>query len=721
MIPKLRLRRWAAAIGTAAALISGGLESTATALPQTKRPKCTLTVPASPRSEAPPSCVAVDLTLDKLPAVGETAALRVRLRSQVAVPHAQLTVRVPDTLQLITEGSPLSAPRQVGPWQQAKGVMALNTHKQSLTLHVRATAAGPVQIEAGLSDADAPSPEREAHDSVLLTVGKKSSSAGHGSSRSGVDITSLPGRSGARRSKSTSVSEKFAKVPKPTRTAASSPSAASITPICVNGGFHFTNQAGTWLGGRNLTVKVWGKTTSTAAQQVYASGLTNNTGAFNLCFTPPVSSMYSLYVEFRSESSVWQVVGNNGWVYSTTTSARSNVSTNQNFGWTAPAAAQMRAWHAFDTLNLTWWWRSSNTSCWTSLESAPNCSKMTVQWWPGNADGGYYNPGANAAASYIRLRDNDPDSEHLVIHESGHALMHMLYNWWWPNVNCAGHQIHAASSTGCAWTEGFANALAGSVKGDNKFVWPNGSEINLMNSTWFNSSQPVSSTNWHNGDAVEGRVAGSLIDLWNQADNGQSGTINLMRTQGQSNFGEYFKDDRPAVSLSTSNTARNLLYGHTIDYRASLLNSSFENGTAGWNWTASPSGSVIGNWSTYPARSGSMYAWLGGMGEAATQSLSEQVTIPSNVNAATMAFYNRIGTFETEQSAYDTLKVQVIDGATTSTLGTLSNLNAVGSYTYRSYNLSAWRGKTVTIKLVSTEDATLRTDFVVDDITVTTS
>lgn len=197
MIPKFA--RWVAVIGAAAVVIPSGLASTATAVPQSARPKCTLNVPASPRSESPASCVAVDLKLDKLPAKGETAALRVSLRSQVHVTHARLTVRVPDTLQLITEGSPLSAPRPVGPWLDAKGVVALDTNKRTFTLHVRATAEGPAQIEANLTDVDSPSPEREAHGSVLLTVG--TNKPGDSASRSGVDITSLPGRSGERRSK----------------------------------------------------------------------------------------------------------------------------------------------------------------------------------------------------------------------------------------------------------------------------------------------------------------------------------------------------------------------------------------------------------------------------------------------------------------------------------------------------------------------------------------
>lgn len=83
-------------------------------------------------------------------------------------------------------------------------------------------------------------------------------------------------------------------------------------------------------------MKLWGRTTANAAQQVYASGLTDNSGQYNLCFALPVSTMYLLFVEFRSESAVWQVTNGSGSVYSTTTPAIYNVSTNQNFGWTAP-------------------------------------------------------------------------------------------------------------------------------------------------------------------------------------------------------------------------------------------------------------------------------------------------------------------------------------------------------------------------------------------------
>jgi PKD repeat protein len=49
------------------------------------------------------------------------------------------------------------------------------------------------------------------------------------------------------------------------------------------------------------------------------------------------------------------------------------------------------------------------------------------------------------------------------------------------------------------------------------------------------------------------------------------------------------------------------------------------------------------------------------------------------------------------------------------TLGTFSNLNANASYSQVSYDLSAYKGQTIQINLVGTEDAANQTSFVVDD------
>ncbi|WEO99220.1 hydrolase [Streptomyces sp. FXJ1.172] len=145
-----------------------------------------------------------------------------------------------------------------------------------------------------------------------------------------------------------------------------------------------------------------------------------------------------------------------------------------------------------------------------------------------------------------------------------------------------------------------------------------------------------------------------------------------------------------------------------------LGNPGFESGNSTWSATSN----VITNSSGESARSGSYYAWLDGNGTATTDTLSQSVTVPSGCSTATLSFYLHIDTAETTTStAYDTLKVQVLNssGTVLGTLATYSNLNAASGYTQRSFDLSSYAGQTVTLKFTGTEGSKYQTSFVVDD------
>ncbi|MFE9438297.1 hydrolase [Streptomyces sp. NPDC006602] len=154
--------------------------------------------------------------------------------------------------------------------------------------------------------------------------------------------------------------------------------------------------------------------------------------------------------------------------------------------------------------------------------------------------------------------------------------------------------------------------------------------------------------------------------------------------------------------------------GGTACTDAQLLgNAGFESGATTWTATSG----VITNSSGQSARSGSYYSWLGGSGTAATDTLAQSVAIPSGC-AATLSFYLHIDTAETTTStAYDTLKVQVLNssGTVLGTLATYSNLNAASGYAQRGFSLSGYAGQTVTVKLTGTEGSKLQTSFVLDD------
>jgi hypothetical protein len=53
------------------------------------------------------------------------------------------------------------------------------------------------------------------------------------------------------------------------------------------------------------------------------------------------------------------------------------------------------------------------------------------------------------------------------------------------------------------------------------------------------------------------------------------------------------------------------------------------------------------------------------------------------------------------------------------TLATYSNVNAATGYAVHTNDVSAYIGQTVTIRFTGTEDTSLQTSFVLDDITLT--
>ncbi|MET7418607.1 S8 family serine peptidase [Dactylosporangium sp. NPDC005555] len=142
-------------------------------------------------------------------------------------------------------------------------------------------------------------------------------------------------------------------------------------------------------------------------------------------------------------------------------------------------------------------------------------------------------------------------------------------------------------------------------------------------------------------------------------------------------------------------------------------NGGFESGTSPWTATAN----VIGTWSQYPARSGSRNAWLNGGGKVQTDTVSQQVAIPSGCTSVQLRFWIRITTAETENLAYDKLTVTL--GSTT--VATYSNLDRTNGYVEKVIDASAFAGQTVTVKFNGVEDWNLQTSFVLDDVSISGS
>ena len=148
-----------------------------------------------------------------------------------------------------------------------------------------------------------------------------------------------------------------------------------------------------------------------------------------------------------------------------------------------------------------------------------------------------------------------------------------------------------------------------------------------------------------------------------------------------------------------------------------LGNPGFENGASAprpWFTTAG----VIDNSSAEPSHGGAWKAWLGGYPTPRQDILLQQVTLPGNITSATLSFYLHIDTAKSNSpTVHDTLAVQVRSNSNTvlGTLGTFTNLNAASGFTQQTFDMSAYKGQTVQLYLVSFVDGKIATSFVVDD------
>ncbi|MDI3211548.1 S8 family serine peptidase [Arthrobacter sp. AL12] len=171
------------------------------------------------------------------------------------------------------------------------------------------------------------------------------------------------------------------------------------------------------------------------------------------------------------------------------------------------------------------------------------------------------------------------------------------------------------------------------------------------------------------------------------------------------------------AGLSDATATMGLLGGTTPPPSGNLLlNPGFESGSASWTADHADTFETGTN-----ARTGSGFAGLNGWGQATSYKLDQIFSIPSSVTGSSLSFYLKTLTDETAATAYDTLKVQAISGGVTTTLATYSNLNKSTGYVLKTLDLSAFKGKTVTLRFLGVEDSSLKTYFFVDDTSVTAS
>ncbi|HEX7987636.1 MAG TPA: M4 family metallopeptidase [Duganella sp.] len=147
-----------------------------------------------------------------------------------------------------------------------------------------------------------------------------------------------------------------------------------------------------------------------------------------------------------------------------------------------------------------------------------------------------------------------------------------------------------------------------------------------------------------------------------------------------------------------------------------VANGGFETGTTGWRGTTSTIGSMAGQ----TAYEGTRFAWMGGKGKKTTQTLTQAVTIPATAASAQLSFALHVDSADKTNTAHDTLTVTVRNsfGLVLRTLVTYSNADAADGYQMRSFDLTEFKGKKVTLYFAMREDASLKTSFVLDKVSL---
>ena len=179
------------------------------------------------------------------------------------------------------------------------------------------------------------------------------------------------------------------------------------------------------------------------------------------------------------------------------------------------------------------------------------------------------------------------------------------------------------------------------------------------------------------------------------------------------------------LSAKAYDAANNVGTSSTVNFTVNnnvttqlILNSGFESGAASWTATSG----VITNDAGQAAHSGSYKAWLNGYGTTHTDSLYQQITIPSTASSASLSFWLRVDSSETTTTqAYDTLQVQVrsSSGAVLATLASYSNLNKGSAYLNKTFDLTSYKGQSIRIYFLGVEGSVTATSFIIDDVSLT--
>lgn len=518
-------------------------------------------------------CLAVTATLSAAPTIGGQATLTFSVTAAAAMQGVTVRAELPPTMRWVTRPQGFAGAAKASKISYAPGQLQVASTTATLRAGenrtyrgvVAAVSSGPAEINVWAATAIAgEDPTQTDRAAVFLTTGAKPS-LGIAVDKNGSTAAASGTVRAAGPAPRNAMPNALLNVAKPaTQTAAKGKAIAADRTACVKGVWLHRDKDNEdeLVPSRAWRVEAWDKDANSGGQRL-AVGHTEFDGSYKLCFTNTDgggAQGQDVFVKWIADSGNWRVQSPENKVYSYNSPVVQDLrnGTTHDYGrrFMAPRAEQ-RVAYTYEALRQTYTF-VANGICWDWYDA---CRPVVVVWGPDTTNGSFYRRNEDK----VYLEADAPDYPHVVIHEAGHSIMDDIFQDNYPSgANCNPHTIKKKSSAGCAWTEGWAEWLPAAVLRDP--VWKaQGWSVDLENHS-------ASSAGWDDGDEVEGRVAGALIDLWDSRDDGLDKhwdaahpILNVVQNHNSRTFAEYWKH-RKEENHNVGNSPLAAVFQNSIDY-----------------------------------------------------------------------------------------------------------------------------------------------------------
>ncbi|MEU5862527.1 hypothetical protein ABZ815_15215 [Nonomuraea sp. NPDC047529] len=446
----------------------------------------------------PGDCFTVEVSLDRAPAVGQSARLTVVVTPKQDIPDATTIIELPETMRWATPPAGLS--RAAATIGRSPVDRATRTWRARAGKPVRyegvvtAVRPGPASIRVQARDGR-PGPGSDGL--AYVTVGAESS------------VFGMPREGRGRRTE---------------RSAAT----AVAGDTCVQGRVTHVRTDGS-IGGVPMA-EVDAFDTDAGGRLMLGWAETDASGGYKVCFpgTEEDGTGQDVTIEVSPANIYWTVGFSEKAddIYTDASAPTQDVppgtSTTvidyQSAGGDPMEGAFRLHSAAYDTWKAyTGWLNDPADDCWKPGEQ--NCQSVTLIWAPDRVlPTSYYCPGSDGADCLGRFQINldasIPLAKMTVPHELGHFIMDYTYGLMPSDgTDCGKHYMTTPmSSTVCAWGEGWADWVAVQTYDETHYRWYT-TGLDLESPHWFSEGWPTKA----DASKTEGRVAGVLIDL---ADSG---------------------------------------------------------------------------------------------------------------------------------------------------------------------------------------------------------